>query len=67
MTHTYLFDTDADGLCMTICPHRLTQGNCNELIRVGSFYERNSCPYCLLQTNTKVKCGYPLTKRLESK
>lgn len=67
MTHTYLFDTDADGICMTICPNRLTQGHRNELIRVGSFYERYSCPYCIKQTDTEVQCGYPLTTRLKSK
>lgn len=67
MTHTYLFDTDADGICMTICPHRLTQGYRQELIRVGSFYERYSCPYCIRQTDTEVQCEYPLTTRLETK
>lgn len=67
MTHTYLFDTDADGICMTICPHRQTMGFRPELIRVGSFYERYSCPYCISQTDTEVQCGYPLTTRLETK
>ena len=65
MTHTYLFDTDADNICMNVCPHHLTQGHRNELIRVGSNYELYICPYCIRQTDTEVECGYPLTTRVE--
>lgn len=66
MTHTFLFETDADNICMTVCPYHLTQGHRNELIRVGSYYERFICPYCIRQTDTEVQCGYPITTRFDT-
>lgn len=63
MKHHYQFHTDADGICIEVCPYRQTQGWNQQLIRVGSFYEKMHCPHCLEQTDKEVICGFPFETR----
>ena len=66
MAKIYHYEVDADGICLTPCPHHMSYHGERNPFRIGSWAEREDCPYFCGDDNSSVVCNFP-SKRPKKK